>query len=139
MPHAVRTLSRRSRAGAWSDGRPGACGDPSNHDGKSGVRADGSLGKGRRYRRMDQQGRLRPHGDGAKRRLRPNDRAEEDGDLRAEESRHRRLLLSFPSKHEGDAQGRAVAFAMTSEVIDSSAPVFDSRLAGLSGAIEGET
>ena len=44
--------------------------------------------------------------------------AEQDGHVHSEESRHGRVLLPLPSQHEGGAHRRAVAHAMTSEVID---------------------
>ena len=58
--------------------RPGAGRDASDHDGESRVLAGGGFGQGRRHHRMDQQGHLRPHRDGAKRRLGRDDAAEED-------------------------------------------------------------
>ena len=44
--------------------------------------------------------------------------AEENRDVGPDESRHCRILLPVPSEHEGGADDRAVARAMTCEVID---------------------
>src|SRR5258708_2494761 len=86
----------------------GACRDHSNYHGESRDLASRSFGKGRRHHRMDQQGRLRPHRDGAKRRVGRDATVEKDPYLGIEESRNHRLLLPLPSEHESDPRSRAM-------------------------------